>query len=102
MLILGEWIILLALITSLGAAGISAWGLHKAAKEPLWRKEITRKMTVLEDEWEDMLDKIKRRGDRLSRERGLIQKKEPDPEIPLETSGKNRLWAMKRQKERVT
>ena len=99
---MGDWIILLALVTSLGAAGISGWGLHKASKEPHWRKELTRKMTVLEDEWEDMLDKIKRRGDRLSRERGLIQKKEDPSEIPSEMTAKNRLWAMKRAKERVT
>jgi len=100
---MGDWIVLLALIVSLGAAGISAWGLHKAAKEPLWRKEITRKMTVLEDEWEDMLDKIKRRGDRLSKERGLLSKVSSSSEIPSETmTGKNRLWALKREKEKVS
>ena len=99
---MGDWIILLALVVSLAAAGISAWGLHKAAKEPLWRKEISRKMTVLEDEWEDMLDKIKRRGDRLSKERGMLAKQEPHPEIPSEINPKARLWAIKRQKERVT
>ena len=98
---MGDWIIFLALVVALGAAGLSAWGLHSAAKEPLWRKEITRKMTVLEDEWMDMLDKIKRRGDRLSKERGLLQSKESlSSEIPLETNPKTRLWALKRQKER--
>jgi hypothetical protein len=99
---MGDWIILLALVVALGAAGISAWGLHSAAKEPLWRKEITRKMTVLEDEWEDMLDKIKRRGDRLSKERGLLSKKETPQEDLSDITGKNRLWALKRSKERVT
>lgn len=99
---MGDWIILLALLLAMGATGISSWGLFKAAKEPLWRKEITRKMTVLEDEWEDMLDKIKRRGDRLSKERGLLSKKETPDQIPEETSSKAKLWALKRAKERVT
>ena len=97
---MGDWIILLALVVALAAAGISAWGLHKAAKEPLWRKEVTRKMTVLEDEWEDMLDKIKRRGDRLSKERGLLSKTETPSEIHSDLNPKTRLWALKRQKEK--
>jgi len=99
---MGDWIILLALVVALAAAGISAWGLHKAAKEPLWRKEITRKMTVLEDEWEDMLDKIKRRGDRLSKERGLLKNQEVPSETHSEMTGKARLWAIKREKEKVS
>ena len=97
---MGEWVWLLALVIALVSAGASAAALYLAAQRPTWQRDVDRKMKVLEDEWEDVLDRIKRRGDRLSKERGLLAKKEsPQPENLTETGGKAKLWALKRAKE---
>ena len=96
---MGEWVWLLALVVSLVALGLSAFAAYIAGQRPAWQQDVTRKMTTLEDEWSDVLDRIKRRGDRLSKERGLLAKTEAQEELPLGLTTKSKLWALKRTKE---
>jgi len=96
---MGEWVWLLSLVVSLGAAGISSWAFYFARLKPVWQRDVDRKMRILEDEWSDVLDRIKRRGDRLSKERGLLAKAEPPEDLPLGATTKTKLWALKRAKE---
>ena len=95
---MGEWVWLLSLVVSLVALGLSAFAAYISGQRPAWQQDVTRKMTIIEDEWADVLDRIKRRGDRLSKERGLLAKAEPQ-ELPIGMPTKAKLWAIKRAKE---
>jgi len=96
---MGEWVWLLALVVALVSAGLASAALYFSNQRPSWQRDVDRKMRILEDEWADVLDRIKKRGDRLSRERGLLMQKESQSEIPFTTGGKSRLWGLKRAKE---
>ena len=96
---MGEWVWLLSLVVSLVALGLAAFAAYISGQRPAWQQDVTRKMTVIEDEWADVLDRIKRRGDRLSKERGLLAKVEAQDDLPLGVRTKTKLWALKRAKE---
>lgn len=84
-------------VISLGASGTAV---VLALLRPGWLKEQERRILLLETEWEEVLEKIKKRGDRLSRERGILMKKEQDQEIPSPVGNRRaQLWQMKRVKE---
>ena len=84
-------------VISLGGAGTAV---VLALLRPGWLKEQERRILLLETEWEEVLEKIKKRGDRLSRERGILAKVEKDQEIPSPMLNRRaELWAMKRNKE---
>ena len=99
---MNPWLWSLVVVLSAVAFLFSAASLFFTSKTPWWRKELERKMKVLEDEWEDVLDRIKRRGDRLSKERGILSRMSPKTE-ETPTNGpmtrKQELWAMKRNRE---
>ena len=71
-----------------------------ALNRPGWLREQERRILMLETEWEEVLDKIKKRGDRLSRERGLISKMTPAETSSVPTMTRRaQIWKMKREKE---
>ena len=99
---MNPWLWSLVVVLSAAAFLFSAASLFFTSKTPWWRKELERKMKVMEDEWEDVLDRIKRRGDRLSKERGLLSRLAPKTE-EIPTNGpvtrRMELWRLKREKE---
>ena len=91
---------IISLVLSVIALGASGTAVVLALLRPGWLKEQERRILMLETEWEDVLDKIKKRGDRLSRERGILLKKEEESATPSPGgSRRSQLWQMKRAKE---
>ena len=73
-----------------------------ALRRPLWQGQITRRLKIMEEEWEEVLDKIKKRGDRLSKERGLLRRleKTDDPQEPVTViDRKSAAWARYRSRK---
>ena len=97
---MGDWVWLLSLVVSLVSLGLAGFAAYIAGQRPAWQQDVTRKMTVIEDEWADVLDRIKRRGDRLSKERGLLMKREEETAPAGVITTKANLWALKRAKEK--
>ena len=92
-----EVVNLLVSVIALGGAGTAV---VLALLRPGWLKEQERRILLLETEWEEVLEKIKKRGDRLSRERGILKKAEEESPTPSPMLNRRaELWAMKRNKE---
>jgi len=92
---------LLALIFSVIALPCAGLAVVIALRRPLWQSQVQRRLKILEEEWEEVLDKIKRRGDRLSKERGLLRRAEKidEPEEPIQIDPKKAAWARYRARK---
>lgn len=91
---------IISLVLAVISLGASAAAVVFALQRPQWLRDQDRRIVMLETEWEDVLDKIKKRGDRLSRERGILKKNEEESVTPLnQTNRRSQLWQMKRAKE---
>ena len=91
---------LVSLIIAVLALGGAGTAVVLALQRPVWLREQDRRILLLETEWEEVLQKIKKRGDRLSRERGILAKAEEETPTPSPAaSRRSQLWQMKRDKE---
>ena len=92
---------LLALIFSVIALPCAGLAVVIALRKPLWQSQVTRRLKIMEEEWEEVLDKIKRRGDRLSKERGLLSRQEKiaEPEQLTLVDKKQAAWARYRARK---
>ena len=92
---------LLALIFSVIALPCAGLAVVIALRKPLWQTQVNRRLKIMEEEWEEVLDKIKRRGDRLSKERGLLRRAEKtdEPEEVTVIDRKQAAWARYRARK---